>query len=149
MSRLITLIAAVGAALAVAVPAGWGAEPDPWSDGMNRVYGLGEYAPDVRAELLRSEGLNELYGLGEFAPDVRAESLRSEGLNKLHGLGEFAITNPIDVGESAIADSGQSSTATTPNVFQWPQVGIFGIGAALILGVALVAGAMRHRRLAH
>jgi hypothetical protein len=161
MSRLITLIATVGAALAVAVPAGLGAErPDPWSVGMNRLHGLGEYAPEVRAERLRSEGMNRVYGLGEFAPSVTAERLRSEGMNRVYGLGEFAPNVRAErlrsEGLNKLHGLGDYSTQPTAPVsatgsgveIPWPQVGIFGIGIVLILGLVFV-GAMRHRRLAH
>ena len=67
----------------VDVPAG----AEPWalgllarSDGLNRQYGLGRYAPggecaDIpdwfRALVLRSDGMNRENGLGPYAPDAR------------------------------------------------------------------------------
>jgi hypothetical protein len=144
MSRIITLITAIGAALLV-VPAAWGqTQPDARDVGMNKLYGLGEYSPEARAEKLRSEGLNKLYGLGEWAtttPEARAEKLRGEGLNKLYGLGEWATTTPasievrergmsvgrenptismLDTREQAFGAklNAQLSTGTSPDAFQ-------------------------------
>jgi opacity protein-like surface antigen len=89
MSRTITLIAAVGAAFAVAAPSAVGksqpVEPQ-WmqalearSQELNRVYGLGEHSPAIRALKLRSEALNRTYGLGVYsASSVRIdEALRN------------------------------------------------------------------------
>ena len=52
-----------------------------------------ERALDVRGNQSpvgdRGEGLNRLYGLGEYAPSV-AQPARSEGMNRLYGLGEYS-----------------------------------------------------------
>ena len=108
MSRIITIITVVGAALVFAVPAFGQDRPDAWSDGMNRLYGLGEYAPEVRAERLRSEGLNKLYGLGEYATTSSIEA-RERGMI-------FRPENPtiamLDGREQAFAEKRNVQLAT-------------------------------------
>jgi hypothetical protein len=121
MSRIITLITVVGAALVVAVPAGWGqTQPDARSVGLNKMYGLGEFSPEVRAERLRSEGLNRMHGLGEYAP-ARAERLRSEGLNKMYGLGAYAgssVGDPVrvEISTTAMLDAREKAFAAKRDV---------------------------------
>src|SRR5918995_33632 len=91
MSRTITLVAAVGAALVVALPA----------------YGKGQPVEPQWMQALdaRSQELNRRYGLGDYAPAVRALKLRSEALNEKYGLGRYAstVTNSIDARERAFA----------------------------------------------
>ena len=119
MSRIITLITALGAAVLVAVPAAWGApEPDAWSDGMNRLYGLGEYSPEARAETLRSEGLNKLYGLGEWATTTpKSIEVRERAMS----IGrEDPTTAMLDAREQAFVEKRnvQLSNGTMPDVFE-------------------------------
>jgi hypothetical protein len=86
MSRTITLIAAVGAALVVALPAYGKGQPveSQWmqalearSQELNRQHGLGDYSPAIRALKLRSEALNKQYGLGAYpASTVRINDAR-------------------------------------------------------------------------
>jgi hypothetical protein len=115
MSRIITLIVAVGAALAVAVPVA-GARPDPWSNGMNQRYELGEYAPEVRAERLRSEGLNKLYGLGEFA-SAKSIDAREVGMAIVH---EDPTTAMLNAREQSLGTERivRLSNGTPPDVFE-------------------------------
>jgi hypothetical protein len=88
----------------------------------------GEY----RALMLRSEALNQKYGLGEqravprgmTAAGYRALMLRSEALNKKYGLGK----------QKAAAVTSQPTNSTRD--FPW---GAFGIGAAVMFGLALLA----------
>jgi hypothetical protein len=109
MSRTITLIAAVGAALTVAVPSAWGkgqpVEPQ-WMQALDA----------------RSQELNRRYGLGDYAPAVRALKLRSEALNAKYGLGRYAstVTNSIDARERAFATKRnvQLSSGTPPDAFE-------------------------------
>jgi hypothetical protein len=126
-------------------------------------------SPAVRAERIRSEGLNRLYRLGEFAPttvsrhkdangsvvepqSVIAERLRSEGLNKLYGLGEFAPT-VNHKGSNQRADLSTpvaEPVATSGSDVEWQQIGIgFGIGIALAIALGLSLRVTRHRPLAH
>jgi hypothetical protein len=113
MSRTITLIAAVGAALAVAAPASGKGQPvEPqWmqalearSQELNRQHGLGEYSPAIRALKLRSEALNQKYGLGAYpASTVLIDEARER---------------PVVVGakRSSMLDARERSFATKRNV---------------------------------
>jgi hypothetical protein len=95
-----------------------------------------------RALMLRSEALNRKYGLGTqravpqgmTAAAYRALVLRSEALNQKYGLGK----------QKAAAVASQPTNSTRG--FAW---GAFGIGAAVMFGLALVAGGffVRHRLL--
>ena len=84
---------------------------------------------EYQALVLRSEALNQRYGLGKWAgvpPEFRALTIRSEALNKRYGLG----------GSSA---SAARTLAGSSHGFA---LGAFGIGAAAMLGLVLVAGGM-------
>ena len=91
MSRTITLIAAVGTALVVALPA----------------YGKGQPVEPQWMQALdaRSQELNRQHGLGEYSPAIRALKLRSEALNQQHGLGSYAstATNAIEARERSMS----------------------------------------------
>jgi hypothetical protein len=126
MSRTITLIAAVGAALAVAVPSAWGkgqpVEPqwmqalDARSQELNRQHGLGEYSPAIRALKLRSEALNRKYGLGAYpASTVRIMDAREHPVS---AGGER--TSMLDARERAFATKRnvQLSSVTVPDAFE-------------------------------
>jgi hypothetical protein len=123
MSRTITLIAAVGAALAVAAPAsGQQVEPQ-WmqalearSQELNRTYGLGDYSPAIRALKLRSEALNQKHGLGAYpSSTVRIR----EALQHPVTTGSER-TSMLDARERAFVDKRnvQLSTGTPPDVFE-------------------------------
>ena len=98
---------------------------------------------EYRALMLRSEALNQKYGLGPqravpqamTAAESRALMLRSEALNQRYGLGK----------QRAAAVTRQPTNSTRG--FAW---GAFGIGAAVMFGLALFAGGffVRHRLLA-
>jgi hypothetical protein len=98
---------------------------------------------EYRALMLRSEALNQKYGLGPqravpqgmTAAEHRALMLRSEALNQEYGLGK----------QKAAAVTSQPTTSTRG--FAW---GAFGIGAAVMFGLALLAGGffVRHGLLA-
>jgi hypothetical protein len=85
------------------------------------------------ALMLRSEALNQEYGLGPqravpqgmTAAEYRALMLRSEALSPTYGLDEQKA--------AAVTSRPTSSTGG----FAW---GAFGIGAAVMLGLALLAG---------
>lgn len=111
---------------------------------------------ELRALKLRSEGMNRIYGLGEFQPqEIKALHARSEALNRQYGLGAYATT----AGSSTYRESGQravpqptspgNSPITTGNDFEWPPVGIgLLIGLFLVLGIGL-AVRKTHIRPAH
>ncbi len=94
---------------------------------------------EYRALMLRSEALNQKYGLGRqravpqgmTAAEYRALMLRSEALNQKYGLGK----------QKAAAVTSQPANSTRG--FAW---GAFGIGAALMFGLALLAGGFFVRR---
>jgi hypothetical protein len=98
---------------------------------------------EYRALMLRGEALNQKYGLGlqravpqgMTAAEYRALMLRSEALNRKYGLGK----------QKAAAVTSQPTNSTRG--FAW---GAFGIGAAVMFGLALLAGGffVRHRLLA-
>jgi hypothetical protein len=98
---------------------------------------------EYQALVLRSEGLNQELGLGPqgavprgMTPaEYRALMLRSEALDQTYGPGTQT---------AAVATSQPTSPARG---FAW---GAFGIGAAVMFGLALVAGGLfaRHRLLA-
>ena len=88
---------------------------------------------EYRALMLRSEALNQKYGLGAqaavpqgtAAAANRALMLRSEALNQTYGLGR---QTPAAV---------TSDVANATRGFAW---GAFGIGAAVMFGLAVLAG---------
>ena len=98
---------------------------------------------EYQALMLRSEALNQEYGLGPqsavpqgtTAAEDRALMLRSEALNQEYELGK----------QKAAAVTSQPTNPTRG--FAW---GAFGIGAAVMFGLALLAGGffVRHRLLA-
>ena len=98
---------------------------------------------EYQALMLRSEALNQKSGLGPqsavpqgmTAAEYRALMLRSEALNQKYGLGK----------QKAAAVTSQPTNSTRG--FAW---GAFGIGAAVMFGLALLAGGLfvRHRLLA-
>ena len=97
---------------------------------------------EYQALMLRSEALNQEYGLGQqsavpqgmTAAEYRALTLRSEGLNQRYARGT----------QTAAAVASQPPDPTRG--FAW---GAFGIGAAAMFGLALLAGGLfvRHRLL--
>jgi hypothetical protein len=80
--------------------------------------------------MARSAGLNERYRLGAWKgvpeglspAEYRALTLRSEALNKQYGLGKWAAS---------------AQTQVVTHGFAW---GAFGIGAAAMFGLVLLAG---------
>jgi hypothetical protein len=94
---------------------------------------------EYRALMLRSEALNQKYGLGPqravpqgmTAAEYRALMLRSQALNTRYGLDK----------QMAAAVTPQPTNSTRG--FAW---GAFGIGAAVMFGLALLAGGFFVRR---
>ena len=97
---------------------------------------------EYRALMLRGEALNQKYGLGPqravpkgmTAAEYRAQMHRGEALNQKYGLGM----------QKAAVVTSQPTNSTRG--FAW---GAFGIGAAVMFGLALLAGGFffRHRLL--
>jgi hypothetical protein len=124
IGRIAAVLATVGALSALAGVAHAETSRPP---GMSQ----GEY----RALTLRSEALNEEHGLGTqsavprgmTAAEYRALMLRSEALNEEYGLGA-----------QRAADAASRPADPAPG-FAW---GAFGIGAAAMLGLALLAGGL-------
>ena len=89
---------------------------------------------EYRARMLRSEALNERYGLGYgtskpagmTSPEFRALMIRSKALDAKYGL----------VGGSRVAVSPQPAVTVVRSGFEWRD---FGIGAATVLGLGLIA----------
>ena len=129
IGRIAAVLATVSALTALAGVAQAGTSRPP---GMSQA--------EYQALMLRSEALNQEYGLGQqgavpqgmTAAEYRALMLRSEALNQRYGLGT----------QKAAAITSQP-TNSTPG-FAW---GAFGLGAAVMFGLALVAGGVvvRHR----
>jgi hypothetical protein len=94
---------------------------------------IGMSKAEHRALMLRSEALNKRYHLGTYsraaqgttAPEYRALMIRSEALNKKYHLGSWAV-------------APASASMSTAGDFSWSA---FGIGAAVMLGVVLLASA--------
>ena len=91
--------------------------------------------PEYRALMIRSEALNEKYHLGIWANKpasmsaqaYRALILRGEALNRKYGLGG-STAKTASVAPAVVAGSGSG--------FGW---GDFGIGAAAMLGLVMLA----------
>jgi hypothetical protein len=97
---------------------------------------------EYRALMLRSQALNEKYGLGATTakpaamtwPEYRALMLRSKALDAKYGLGGSHTTA-----------SPQSAVTVAQGGFAWSD---FGLGAAAMLGLVLVAtGLVAGRRI--
>lgn len=121
---------------------------DPRSEGMNRLYGLGEYANPVD---LRERALVERPGRTETETQVGFDA-RSEGLNRLYGLGEYAPAVVADdrfrIDHSNVPET--VSVSSSGREFDLPQIGIgLGIGIVLLLGIALLMRAAHVRPFAH
>jgi hypothetical protein len=120
-ARFSFIIAAIGAALVVAVPAfGQGQPVEPqWmqalearSQELNRAYGLGDYSPAIRALKLRSEALNKQYGLGAYS----ASAVRIMDAQGNPG-GQVSTTLFRDAHER-LPDVGQQVSTISPDVFE-------------------------------
>ena len=93
---------------------------------------------EYRALMLRGEALNQKYGLGQqavpqgmTAAEYRALMLRSQALNTRYGLDK----------QIAAAVTPQPTNSTRG--FAW---GAFGIGAAVMFGLAVLSGGFFVRR---
>jgi hypothetical protein len=112
------------------------------SEALNQKYGLGPQrampqgmtAAEYRALRIRGHELNRLYGPAEslMTPAaLRALTLRGEAMHKTYGLDK----------QKAAAVTSQPTNSTRG--FAW---GAFGIGAAVMFGLALLAGCFFVRR---
>lgn len=132
--------------------------------------GVGSEPQWLKALNARSEGLNKQYGLGEYATRpaysdaseravasepqwLKAMEARSEALNKQYGLGEFAKTVTYrDSFERTDLPRGTVpvSVTTSGTDIEWPQVGVgLGIGLLLALGFGLIMRTTHIRPFAH
>ena len=113
IGRILAVVTAIGALLLLAGAASASSKPA----GMTKA--------EYRALMLRSQALNEKYGpsQGMTKAEHQALMLRSEALNKKYHLGSWAV-------------SPASTTVSTGGGFPWSA---FGIGAAAMLGVVLLA----------
>jgi hypothetical protein len=121
---------------------------DARSEGMNRLYGLGEYANPID---LRERALVERPGKTETVQQAGFDA-RSEGLNRLYGLGEYAPPVVADdrfrIDHTNVPDT--TSVSSSGRDIELPQVGIgLGIALALAIGFFLVMRHQRGRELAH
>jgi hypothetical protein len=118
---------------------------DARSEGMNRLYGLGEYANPID---LRERALVEKPG----AEQTTVFDARSDGLNRLYGLGEYAPPVVADdrfrIDHSNVPDT--TSVSSSGREVELPQVGIgLGLLLALAIGAFLMIRHTRGRPLAH
>ena len=129
---------------------GLGSQPvvDARSEGMNRLYGLGEYANPVD---LRERAMVERPGRTTSEQSSGFDA-RSDGLNRLYGLGEYAA--PVVADDRFRIDHSNVpvtvSATSSGREIDVPQVGIgFGIGLVLLLGIFLALRAAHVRPFAH
>ena len=121
---------------------------DARSDGLNRLYGLGEYANPID---LRERALVERPGRETTQP--AGFDARSEGLNRLYGLGEYAPPVVADdrfrIDQSNVPDNTVSATSSGRDI-ELPQLGIgLGLVLALVIGAFLMIRHTRGRPFAH
>ncbi|HJR94921.1 MAG TPA: hypothetical protein VJ807_05745 [Gaiellaceae bacterium] len=129
---------------------GLGSQPvvDARSEGMNRLYGLGEYANPVD---LRERALVERPGRTTSEQSVGFDA-RSDGLNRLYGLGEYAA--PVVADDRFRIDHSNvpvtvSATSSGRDI-ELPQIGIgLGLVLALSIGAFLMIRHTRGRPFAH
>ena len=123
---------------------------DARSEGMNRLYGLGEYANPID---LRERGLVEKsQAQTKVEQPTAGFDARSDGLNRIYGLGEYAPSVVADdrfrIDHSNVPEP--VSVTSSGRDIEWPQVGIgFGVGLVLLLGLALTLRATHTRPFAH
>lgn len=123
---------------------------DPRSEGLNRLYGLGEYANPIDS---RERALVAKSQVSAPQPQpAEGFDARSDGLNRMYGLGDYAPAVVADdrfrIDYSDVPVSGQPTSTGTE--FEWPQVGVgLGIALALILGLVLTLKATHTRPFAH
>jgi hypothetical protein len=121
---------------------------DAWSDGLNRLYGLGEYGNSIDR---RERGMVEKSQPKVEQPAVGFDA-RSDGLNRLYGLGEYAPSVVADdrfrIDHSNVPEP--VSVTSSGRDIEWPTVGFgFGVGLVLLLGLGLTLKATHTRPFAH
>jgi hypothetical protein len=122
---------------------------DARSDGLNRLYGLGEYANPIDA---RERALV----VPKTTPQpVQSQGFdaRSDGMNRLYGLGEYAAPVVADFDRFHIVPSNEPVTVSATSSgreIEWPTIG-YGLGIALVLmlGLGLALKATHTRPFAH
>jgi hypothetical protein len=123
---------------------------DARSEGMNRLYGLGEYANPID---LRERGLVEKsQAQTKVEQPTAGFDARSDGLNRIYGLGEYAPSIVADdrfrIDHSNVPEP--VSVTSSGRDIEWPQLGIgFGVGLVLLLGLGLTLKATHTRPFAH
>jgi hypothetical protein len=111
--------------------------PDPGnnvassSEGLNKKYGLGEYASPTASEALasRSQAMNKANGLGGDAKESSAPVMQSgidtvsEGMNEKYGLGEYSTPTPAEAlalrSEAMNEKYGLGEYAKAPSAPAW------------------------------
>ena len=121
---------------------------DARSDGLNRLYGLGEYANPIDA---RERGL--VVSKATPQPQPQGFDARSDGMNRLYGLGEYAAPVVADFDRFHIVPSNEPVTVSATSSgrdIEWPTIG-YGLGIALVLmlGLGLALKATHTRPFAH
>lgn len=127
---------------------GNGTPVDARSEGLNRLYGLGEYANPIDS---RERGLVEK---GQIKPERSGAGFdaRSEGMNRLYGLGEYAA--PVVADDRFRIDHSNVpepiTVTSSGRDIEFPQVGIgLAVGLMLLIGLGLVLKATHTRPFAH
>jgi hypothetical protein len=121
---------------------------DARSEGLNRLYGLGEYANPIDS---RERALVEKSQTKPEQP-VTGFDARSDGLNRIYGLGKYEA--PV-VGDDRFRIDQTNvpepvSVSSSGRDIEWPPIGIgFGIGLMLLLGLGLTLKATHTRPFAH
>jgi len=119
---------------------------DARSDGLNRLYGLGEYSNPIDA---RERALV----VPKTTPQPQGFDARSDGMNRLYGLGEYSAPVVADFDRFRIDPSNTPVTVSATSSdrdIEWPTIG-FGLGIALVLmlGLGLALKATHTRPFAH
>lgn len=162
MTRTFSIAGAVlGTALALAVPAFGQAPADAferavaaqapggadnvYADAFERAVTASRRSTTVLVDVHdRAAGATRSSGQQTFPPDAFERML-------LNRAGSTSVALPSDAhGRVAIEASPGSSIATSDRTIEWSQVGVgFGLGALLVIGLALGARIVRPRPLAH
>ena len=127
MTRRISFITIVGAALMLAAPAfGKGQLVPHWqqalearSEALNAKYGLGQHNPAIRALEVRSEALNRQYGLGVHSSSQMFDTLNARE-RALEAKSQVQSTSAIDAREESFGAKREAQLAATsgPDAFE-------------------------------
>jgi hypothetical protein len=155
----LALFAVIPISNAAAKPVSLG-QPDPWFQTLvaNRTYQRNQFGvtgQELRAMIDRGNGMNKKYGLGQYAfgptqQELAAMTARGTALNQKYHLGDFAVNSEITTGLGTTEP--QSPVASSGSDFEWSNAGIgIGVAALLVAGTAgaLVVRSRQHGSLAH